>query len=197
MIMPLGHERLRLPTKPSVIVWSLLVALLLRMAMVLAGLHSARSLLGSATPCMESLYNARSGKYGFAALRVRYGHANLPKIEKVDLAEMQKKRKMRGSFSEPLVAALQQALGRKEQAIIFRNRRGTSLKILAYDGQGFFYAQKRLSQGTFRNWPTSDTVPAYALHPHQAHVLLAAGNPAVKAAPVWRAVAPPSTQVPA
>lgn len=94
------------------------------MAMVLAGLHSARSLLGSATPCMESLYNARSGKYGFAALRVRYGHANLPKIEKVDLAEMQKKRKMRGSFSEPLVAALQQALGRKEQAIIFRNRRG-------------------------------------------------------------------------
>ena len=80
---------------------------------------------------------------------------------------------------------------------IFKNRRGTSLKILAYDGQGFFYAQKRLSQGTFRNWPTSDTVPAYALHPHQAHVLLAAGNPAVKAAPVWRAVAPASTQVPA
>ncbi|MBP8824089.1 MAG: primosomal protein N' [Flavobacteriales bacterium] len=94
------------------------------MAMVLAGLHGARTLLGSATPCMESLFNARNGKFGHASLRVRYGDAALPAIVKVDLAEMQKKRKMRGSFSEPLVAALQQTLARKEQAIIFRNRRG-------------------------------------------------------------------------
>ncbi|MCC6840330.1 MAG: primosomal protein N' [Flavobacteriales bacterium] len=94
------------------------------MAVVLAGLHGAKTLLGSATPCMESLYNARHGKYGFASLRVRYGDAVLPAIVKVDLAEMHKKRKMRGSFSEPLATALELALSRKEQAIIFRNRRG-------------------------------------------------------------------------
>ncbi|MBK6893763.1 MAG: hypothetical protein IPH00_11680 [Flavobacteriales bacterium] len=57
------------------------------MALVLAGLHSAKVLLGSATPSLESLYNARNGKYGFAALRVRFGDAALPTIVKVDLAE--------------------------------------------------------------------------------------------------------------
>ncbi len=94
------------------------------MAIVLAALHGANTLLGSATPAMESLYNARSGKYGFAALRVRHGGAALPAIVKVDLGEMHKRKKMRGSFSEPLLEAVRQALGRKEQAIIFQNRRG-------------------------------------------------------------------------
>ncbi|MBS1936230.1 MAG: primosomal protein N' [Bacteroidetes bacterium] len=94
------------------------------MALVLAGLHGAKTLLGSATPGMESLFNARNGKYGYAALRVRYGDAKLPAIVKVDLADQLKRRKMRGSFSEPLTEALQQALARKEQAIIFQNRRG-------------------------------------------------------------------------
>lgn len=94
------------------------------MALVLAGLHGAKTLLGSATPGMESLFNARNGKYGYAALRVRYGDAKLPAIVKVDLADQLKRKKMRGSFSEPLTEALQQALARKEQAIIFQNRRG-------------------------------------------------------------------------
>lgn len=94
------------------------------MAVVLGGLHQAKVLLGSATPSMESLHNARNGKYGWATLSVRHGNAALPAIVKVDLADMQRRRKMQGSFSAPLVEALGQALARKEQAIIFQNRRG-------------------------------------------------------------------------
>lgn len=78
---------------------------------------------------------------------------------------------------------------------LFRTRRRKSIKILVYDGQGFFYAQKRLSQGSFRYWP-SHSMPACALQPHQAQMLLAAGDPMVKVAPVWRAVQP-ARQVPA
>lgn len=94
------------------------------MAVLLAKLHGAKALLGSATPSMESLYNARQGKYGFVALTERYGHAAMPTIAKVDLADMQKRKQMRGSFSPPLVAAIEKALSRKEQVIIFQNRRG-------------------------------------------------------------------------
>jgi transposase len=70
---------------------------------------------------------------------------------------------------------------------IFRSRRGTSIKILAYDGQGFWLATKRLSKGRFRWWPTG-TEPARALRAHQAQLLLAAGNPEAEAPPVWRQV---------
>jgi transposase len=70
---------------------------------------------------------------------------------------------------------------------IFRSRRGTAIKILAYDGQGFWLAQKRLSKGRFHWWPTGDT-PARTLQAHQAQLLLAAGNPETEAAPVWRPV---------
>ncbi len=94
------------------------------MALVLAGAHGAKVLLGSATPSMESLFNARRGKYGFAALLVRFGNAALPTIVKVDLADMQRRKRMRGSFSETLITGIEQALARKEQAIIFQNRRG-------------------------------------------------------------------------
>ena len=79
---------------------------------------------------------------------------------------------------------------------IFRTRRGTSIKILVYDGQGYFYAQKRLSQGTFRFWPTGP-LSSCSLQPHQAQMLLAAGSPLVKGAPIWRAVGPTCRQVPA
>lgn len=94
------------------------------MALVLGGLHGAKVLLGSATPSMESLYNARQGKYGFVALNVRYGEAALPAIAKVDLRDMQRRKLMRGHFSEPLIQAITGALARKEQVIIFQNRRG-------------------------------------------------------------------------
>lgn len=71
---------------------------------------------------------------------------------------------------------------------IFRGRRGTAIKVLAYDGQGFWMAQKRLSKGRFVWWPTGKEA-ARTLQAHQAQLLLAAGNPdAAEAAPVWRHV---------
>jgi transposase len=70
---------------------------------------------------------------------------------------------------------------------IFRSRRATSIRLLAYDGQGFWLAQKRLSKGRFVFWP-SGTGAAQTLEAHQAQLLLAAGNPAVEAAPMWRPV---------
>ena len=70
---------------------------------------------------------------------------------------------------------------------VFRSRRGTSIRILVYDGQGFWLAQKRLSQGRFVWWP-SGKEPARRLEAHQAQLLLAAGNPETAAAPVWRKV---------
>ncbi len=75
---------------------------------------------------------------------------------------------------------------------VFRTRSGTSIKCLAYDGQGFYLAQKRLSQGRFKSWPQGPEA-CYALQAHQAQVLLAAGNPGVLGAPVWRSVCPQKT----
>lgn len=68
---------------------------------------------------------------------------------------------------------------------IFRTRRRTAIKLLAYDGQGFWIATKRLSKGCFQWWPTG-AEPAQTLRAHQAQLLLAAGNPATEAPPVWR-----------
>ncbi len=71
---------------------------------------------------------------------------------------------------------------------VFRNRRGTAIKILVYDSQGFWLAQKRLSRGRFRWWPTSATA-ASPLEAHQLQRLLMAGDPAAHdAAPAWRRV---------
>ena len=70
---------------------------------------------------------------------------------------------------------------------VFRSRRATSIKVLVYDGQGFWLATKRLSKGRFRWWPQGEG-PARVLRVHQAQVLLAAGNPDIDAAPVWRNV---------
>jgi transposase len=73
---------------------------------------------------------------------------------------------------------------------VFRSRRATSLRVLAYDGQGFWLAQKRLAQGRFRWWP-SGSGPARRLEAYQAQLLLAAGNPDTAAAPLWRRVDAP------
>lgn len=70
---------------------------------------------------------------------------------------------------------------------IFRSRSGRAIKILTYDGQGFWLATKRLSKGRFQWWPTG-AEPSKALQAHQAQLLLAAGNPDTEAAPVWRRV---------
>jgi transposase len=72
---------------------------------------------------------------------------------------------------------------------VFRSRRGTALKVLAYDGQGFWLAHKRLSRGRFHWWPTSATEVATPLEAHQLQRLIMAGNPAARdAAPMWRRV---------
>jgi transposase len=70
---------------------------------------------------------------------------------------------------------------------IFRSRSSKAIRILTYDGQGFWIATKRLSKGRFRWWPTGNE-PAKTLRAHQAQLLLAAGNPDTDAAPVWRRV---------
>lgn len=74
---------------------------------------------------------------------------------------------------------------------VFRNRRGTAVKILAYDGQGFWLCQKRLSTGRFRYWPgRDDGSPQHELLAHQLQVLLMGGDPAAtRAAPRWRPIA--------
>jgi transposase len=74
---------------------------------------------------------------------------------------------------------------------VFRNRRATAVKVLIYDGQGFWLCHKRLSSGQFRWWPSSRTQPAQSLAAHQLHVLLSAGNPTrAQGAPTWRPVGP-------
>ena len=67
---------------------------------------------------------------------------------------------------------------------IFRSRAGTAIRLLVYDGQGFWMAQKRLSKGKFEWWVKGETVRE--LKAHQAQLLLAAGNPDTEAAPMWR-----------
>ena len=74
---------------------------------------------------------------------------------------------------------------------VFRNRRATAVKILVYDGQGFWLAQKRLSRGRFRWWPVRRSGATRTLEAHQLSILLSAGDPdAARAAPAWRPVSP-------
>ena len=76
---------------------------------------------------------------------------------------------------------------------VFRNRSGTAIKALIYDGQGFWLCHKRLSSGKFGWWPSAADKVAATLAAHQLSVLLAAGNPAsAKGAPDWRPVCPQS-----
>jgi transposase len=74
---------------------------------------------------------------------------------------------------------------------VFRNRLATAVKVLVYDGQGFWLCHKRLSSGKFRWWPTRENEPSQTLAAHELQVLLSAGNPsATQAAPDWRPVVP-------
>lgn len=77
-------------------------------------------------------------------------------------------------------------------AFVFRNRKGTAIKILLYDGQGYWLCQKRLSTGRFLHWPSGNS-PTRALQAHQLPVLLAGGNANLAdGAPLWRPVALPA-----
>ena len=94
-------------------------------AIVLAQMYAgAKTLLGTATPSMESYYNAKQGKYGFVELSRRYKDIQLPSIEVVDMKDLYRRKMVSGPFSPRLLAAVRGALGRGEQAILFQNRRG-------------------------------------------------------------------------
>jgi transposase len=72
---------------------------------------------------------------------------------------------------------------------VFRNRQRTAVKLLVYDGQGFWLCHKRLSQSRFRWWPSSTEAATAPLRSHELHVLLSGGDPStIRAAPVWRKV---------
>ncbi|MDY4411043.1 MAG: primosomal protein N' [Prevotella sp.] len=93
-------------------------------AIVLAGYYGAHTLLGTATPSMESYYNARTGKYGLVTLTHRFKGIALPDIEVVDIKDLRHRRMMNGPFSPRLMAAMREALGQGKQVILFQNRRG-------------------------------------------------------------------------
>nr|WP_314573692.1 primosomal protein N' [uncultured Prevotella sp.] len=94
-------------------------------ATVLAQMYAgAKTLLGTATPSMESYYNAKHGKYGFVELSRRYKDIQLPSIEVVDMKDLYRRKMVSGPFSPRLLSAVRGALERGEQAILFQNRRG-------------------------------------------------------------------------
>jgi primosomal protein N' (replication factor Y) len=93
-------------------------------AIVLAHLHNAKVILGSATPCMESYYNATTGKYGLVELNVRFGGLAMPEILCADVKKERRQKSMQSHFTSFLVEEMREALNNKEQIILFQNRRG-------------------------------------------------------------------------
>ena len=93
-------------------------------AIYLAHLHKAKTVLGSATPSIESYYNAMEGKYGFAEITQRFGGVQMPEILVADVKEAQKRKQMKSHFSPLLLDTITLALAKKEQVILFQNRRG-------------------------------------------------------------------------
>ncbi|WP_428330929.1 replication restart helicase PriA [Mucilaginibacter sp.] len=105
-------------------------------AIFLTNMHQGKVLLGSATPSFESYYNARIHKYGLVELTERYGGVKMPEIEVVSIAEETKKKTIQSHFTSVLMGNINQALEKKEQVILFQNRRGYApvliCKICAY-----------------------------------------------------------------
>ena len=93
-------------------------------AIVLSSLYGAKVLLGTATPSVETWYNATTGKYGLVELKERYKEIRLPEIIPVDIKELHRKKRMVGQFSPLLLQYIREALEQKEQVILFQNRRG-------------------------------------------------------------------------
>ena len=93
-------------------------------AIVLASLHGAKTLLGSATPAIESYFNAKTGKYGYVAINQRFREMELPDILIADTKEAYRKKQMEGHFTPLLKEKTKKALQNKEQVILFQNRRG-------------------------------------------------------------------------
>ena len=95
-------------------------------AIMLAALHNAKTILGSASPSVESYNNAVNGKYGLTELKERFGHIKLPAIVIANTREAYRKKLMVSHFTPELLQAMDEALGKEEQIILFQNRRGFS-----------------------------------------------------------------------
>ena len=93
-------------------------------AIMLGQMFGAKTVLGTATPSLESYHNAKRGKYGLVELKERYQGVELPEIQVVDVADLQHRKMMAGLFSPLLLTRVREALERGEQAILFQNRRG-------------------------------------------------------------------------
>lgn len=93
-------------------------------ALVLAKLHNAKVLLGSATPAMETYFNAQSGKYGFVELTTRFGGVQLPEIQCADMRKARIQKSMQSDFSSFLIDEIRETLNKNKQIILFQNRRG-------------------------------------------------------------------------
>ena len=98
-------------------------------ALYLASRWGARVVLGSATPSIESYWGAQSGRYGLATITQRYGGYSLPEVKVVDMREAHKNHEVKGHFSTTLLTAIDEALARHKQVILYQNRRGFSLHL--------------------------------------------------------------------
>jgi len=98
-------------------------------AIVLASMHQAKVVLGSATPAIETYFNAKTGKYGLVSLNERFGGVQMPNILVVNMKDEKRRRQLRSHFSSVLLDHLKFALENHQQAILFQNRRGFSLRI--------------------------------------------------------------------
>jgi primosomal protein N' (replication factor Y) len=95
-------------------------------AIVLSKMHDANVVLGSATPSLESYFNAKTNKYGLVEILHRHSNVQMPEIELVDLKDKYKRKKMKGHFSDKLLEEIDLAIENEEQVILFQNRRGYS-----------------------------------------------------------------------
>lgn len=93
-------------------------------AIILANMYKAKVLLGTATPSIETYFNAKNGKFGFVELSRRYKDIQLPQVEIVDIKDLRRRKMMKGPFSPRLLSAVREALEHGQQAILFQNRRG-------------------------------------------------------------------------
>ncbi|MBR1517700.1 MAG: primosomal protein N', partial [Bacteroidales bacterium] len=98
-------------------------------AIYMAHLWQAKTILGSATPSIETYYKATSGRFGYVEMKKRFGGQQLPEILCVDLKDAAKKKELNGYFSSFLIQHINQALADQQQVILFQNRRGFSLRI--------------------------------------------------------------------
>ncbi|MBT8393361.1 MAG: primosomal protein N' [Bacteroidia bacterium] len=95
-------------------------------AIVLASMQKAKTILGSATPSLESYFNAQNNKYGLVEINRRYNDILMPEIELVDIKDSYRKRRMKGHFSDKMIEEMTKALSEGHQIILFQNRRGYS-----------------------------------------------------------------------